>query len=126
MEAREATQSAVDGFNAAWTSGDFVTAREYLADDLDYAGTLLPYASPDNFVEILRAFVEVQQEVVYLARIYHDDRAALLFDYVTDTPAGAIRVGAFYRVADGKIREVRFVIDPTRVRDVMTGLGAGG
>jgi hypothetical protein len=120
MEARETTQSIVDGFNAAWTSGDFAAARGYLADDLDYAGTLLPYASPENFVELLSAFFEMQREVVYLSRVYHDDRAALLFDFVTDTPAGTIRVGSFYRVGGGKIRELRLVLDPTRVRDVMT------
>jgi hypothetical protein len=56
------------------------------------------------------------QDVVYVA---------LLYDLITSTPAGVIRAAEFFRVTNGKIREIRAVFDPTNLRKVMSAMSAG-
>jgi hypothetical protein len=56
-----------------------------------------------------------------LQAFYADDAAALLYDCVTNTPAGTIRTAEFFGLRDGKIASIRLVFDATALRRVMRG-----
>jgi hypothetical protein len=45
----------------------------------------------------------------------------LLYDCVTDTPAGTIRAAAFFWLRNSRIATIRLVFDATLLRQVMTG-----
>jgi SnoaL-like domain len=47
------------------------------------------------------------------------DTAFVLYDFVTDTDAGAVLTGEFLRIADGRIRAITLLFDWRRWPDVM-------
>jgi hypothetical protein len=54
-----------------------------------------------------------------LRELYAVDEAALLYDCVTASPAGAIRTAEFFHLQSGKIAHIRLVFDATELRKLM-------
>ena len=54
--------------------------------------------------------------------IVSGDEAVVVYDFVTATPAGAIRSVEWLRFEDGRIREIRLLFDPTRWPEVVAEL----
>lgn len=119
MNTGEDTRAIVEAYSSAWMGGDLDTARKWLADDLRFRGSIDHFNRADAFVESLRAFSELVTAVDLLDTFYDVNRAALMYDCVTDTEAGHIRTAEFFRLAGGKISEIRLVFDATVLRQVM-------
>jgi hypothetical protein len=97
------------------------TARSFLADDLDFQGPIDTFTRADEFIATLTGFAQMLTRVDLLQEFYTDDAAALLYDCVTNSPAGTIRTAEFFRLRDGKIATIRLVFDATTLRQVMSG-----
>jgi ketosteroid isomerase-like protein len=52
MDAKE----IVTRYHQAWTGGDIKAAREYLADDLDFKGSIDTFNRADDFIAALAGF----------------------------------------------------------------------
>jgi SnoaL-like domain len=113
--------SAVTTYHEAWTHRDMDTARSYLADDLDFQGPIDTFSSADDFIATLTGFAQMLTRVDLLHEFYADDSAALLYDCVTNSPAGTIRTAEFFGLRDGKIASIRLVFDASALRQVMSG-----
>lgn len=113
-------QHIVDAYTEAWTSGDVVKARSFLADDLDFQGSIDTFTSAEEFVRVLSGFVTMLKGVNVLQRYYSDTGAAFLYDCITDTPAGIIRTAEYFTVKDGEITQIRLVFDATELRKLMS------
>lgn len=113
------TRKVVDGYTKAWMNGDFDAARAYLADDVKFRGSIDQFDRADDFIIPLRAFSQLLVEVNKLEEFYDEDSACLLYDCVTDTPAGTVRTAEFFTVTNGKIVEIRLVFDATELRKLM-------
>jgi hypothetical protein len=96
------------------------TARSCLADDLDFQGPIDTFSSADDFITTLTGFAQMVARVDLLQRFHTDDAAALLYDCVTNSPAGSIRTAEFFGLRDGKIATIRLVFDATALRQVMS------
>ncbi len=105
-------------FNA-WTSGDFEAARYFLADRLDFQRSIDRFDNADDFFEALRAFRRMLKYACLLKEFYGPGGAMLLYDCVTDSPAGTIRTAESFRVREGKIFQILLVFDATRLRQLM-------
>ncbi len=110
------TRRIVDAYCEAWMTGNVDRARTFLADDLDFEGSIDSFSSADDFVKALARFVDTLVEVKVARKFFDGDEAMLLYDCVTDTPAGTIRTAEHLRVEDGRIREIRLVYDATELR----------
>ena len=108
-------------YHEAWTQRDMSTARSYLADDLDFQGSIDTFSSADEFIATLTGFAQMLTRVDLLQDFYTDDSAALLYDCVTNSPAGTIRTAEFFWLRDGKIATIRLVFDATVLRQAMSG-----
>ena len=108
------TRDVVRGYYEAWTSRDLDRARGYLADDLDFQGSLRRYNSADDFIPALEQFLQILEEVRMLKELYEGEDAMMLYDCVTGA-AGTIRTAEAFTVRDGKIREIKLVFDPTEL-----------
>jgi hypothetical protein len=116
MSAKDAVQS----YHAAWTSGDLDRARGFLADGLDFQGSIDRFTGADGFVASLAQFVQMVERVELIAELYGDREAALLYECVTRSPAGVIRTAEFFRLDDdGRIGAIRLVFDATELRKLM-------
>lgn len=113
------TRELVGRYHNAWTSGDFTTARNCLADSLDFKGSMDSFSNADTFIEALKGFMQMVRKVTLL-QSYHDDKgAALLYDCDTASPAGTIRTAEFFSVSNEKIESIRLVFDATELRKAM-------
>lgn len=117
MDAKE----IVTRYHTAWTNGDIKSAREYLADDLDFKGSIDKFNRADDFIAALAGFQKILRGVNLLQSFFSETGAALLYDCDTITPAGVIRTAEFFTVANGKITKIRLVFDATELHKLMAG-----
>jgi hypothetical protein len=110
------TRQLIEAYHQAWTNGNFAEARGFLADDLDFQGSIDTFSSADEFVAALRQFAQMVSEVTLLKSYYDHEGAALLYDCCTATPLGTIRTAEFFTVVAGKITSIRLVFDATLLR----------
>ena len=111
----------IRNYHEAWTRHDMDSARSCLADDLDFQGPIDTYSSADEFIGTLTGFAQMLTRVDLLQEFYRDDAAALLYDCVTNSPAGTVRTAEFFGLRDGKIDTIRLGFDATALRQVMSG-----
>ena len=115
------TKQIVTNYHNAWTSGDMKTARAYLADDLDFQGSIETYSRADDFIAMLAMFQKMLHGVNLIQSFFSENGAALLYDCDTMSPAGVIRTAECFTVKDGKIKSINLVFDATELRKLMAG-----
>jgi hypothetical protein len=115
------TRQLVTNYHHAWTGGDMEAARVYLADDLDFQGSIDTFHRADDFIIALTMFQKMLNRVTLIDSFYSDSGAALLYDCDTMTPAGVLRTAEFFTVTGGKIKSIRLVFDATELRKLMAG-----
>jgi len=113
------TKQVVTNYHNAWSSGDMGKARVYLADDLDFQGSIDTFRRADDFVAALTMFQKMIQKINLIQSFFSESGAALLYDCDTMSPAGLIRTAEFFTVKDGKIKSIRLVFDATELRKLM-------
>lgn len=114
-------KQVVTNYHNAWTSGNIEKARTYLADDLDFKGSIDTFNRADDFIIGLSMFQKMLGSVSLIQSFYSESGAALLYDCNTMSPAGIIRTAEFFTVGDDRIRSIRLVFDATELRKLMAG-----
>jgi hypothetical protein len=109
----------VKSYHNAWTRGHLDAARVYLADDLDFKGSIDSFHRADDFIAALTMFQKMLRGVNLIRSYFSETGAALLYDCDTETPAGVIRTAEFFTVEDDKIKSIRLVFDATELRKLM-------
>jgi len=115
------TKQIVTNYHNAWTSGDVEAARLYLADDLDFQGSIDTFHRADDFIVALMMFKKMLRGINLIQSFFSESEAALLYDCDTMSPAGVIRTAEFFTVKDGKIKSINLVFDATELRKLMAG-----
>lgn len=96
----------------AWTDGDFDTARSLIDDEITFAGPFGTAQGADAYLEGLRRFRDRGVETAEVERAFQDDdEACLIYNLVTNTPAGTIPSAGWYQLRDGRIVSVRAFFD---------------
>ncbi len=113
------TRQLISRYHQAWTNGDFSTARNCLADTLDFQGSIDTFSNADAFIEALKGFRQMVKSVNLIQSFNDDHGAALLYDCDTASPAGVIRTAEFFRVSNGRIDSIRLVFDASELRKAM-------
>jgi hypothetical protein len=113
------TKQVVTHYHNAWTSGNMEVARVYLADDLDFKGSIDTFHRADDFIAALTMFQKMIQKINLIQSFFSENGAALLYDCDTMSPAGVIRTAEFFTVTGVKIKSIRLVFDATELRKLM-------
>lgn len=100
-------QKLIETYHHAWTTGDFITARRCLADDLDFKGNIDTFGKADDVVNALKRFQDMLSGVKVLKSFFDHDGAALLYDCDTVSPVGVIRTAEFFTTKGDK-RSAKF------------------
>jgi ketosteroid isomerase-like protein len=101
----------VERYHAAWRAHDYVTARSLLHDDLSFQGPFDTFDKADELIEAIRGLAPIVRDVLIRQTFTDGDDVCLLFDMVTDTPAGTQPVAEWYHVRDGKIDSLQAYFD---------------
>jgi hypothetical protein len=112
-------QQLIETYHNAWTTGDFITARRCLADDLDFKGSIDTFRVADDFVVALKRFQGMLRGVKIIRGFFDQDGGALLYDCDTMSPAGVIRTAEFFTTTRGKISGIQLVFDASELRKLM-------
>lgn len=119
------TRRLVTDYVTAASTGDFDRLTELVHPDATFGGTVSSQADGgDAFVQGFRNLrpITVSSEVRQL--IAEDDRAAVLYDFVTDTPVGAVLCAEFLTIADDRIRSSTLLLDWRRWPEVLAEIRA--
>ncbi|TLU82757.1 MAG: nuclear transport factor 2 family protein [Chlorobium sp.] len=112
------TRELIEKYHNAWTSGDLAAARNFLADNLDFQGSINTFTRADDFISALSQFRQIVTGVTLLRSFFDRESAALLYDCNTATPAGVVRTAEFFTVSGNKIASIRLVFDATVLREI--------
>jgi ketosteroid isomerase-like protein len=104
-------RNVVERYHDAWQRHDFETVRGLLHDDLSFRGPFDTFEKADDFVEAIRGLAPIVRDVE-LKKVFVDgDDVCLLFDMVTNTPAGTQPIAEWHRVRGDRLATIRAYFD---------------
>ena len=101
----------VQAFMRAMERSEFAVARKYLADDLSFQGPIETFSAPEPYLESLKRLHHIIERVNVKRMFADGEDVCLLYDMVTNTPAGTAFIAEWHQVKGGKIRAIRVVFD---------------
>jgi hypothetical protein len=103
--------SIVADYQQALGRGDFDGARKLLDDKLSFHGPIETFSRPEPYLESLKKLHHIIKRIDVKKSFVDGDDVCVLYDMVTDTPAGTAFIAEWYQVKRGKIAEIRVVFD---------------
>jgi hypothetical protein len=92
----------VESYRAALGKGDFATARKLMQDDMSFQGPFDTFNKADDYLEATRRLASSIQRID-LKKVFVDgDDVCVLYDMVTNTPAGTAFIAEWYQVKTGR------------------------
>jgi ketosteroid isomerase-like protein len=110
MPAQDAKE-IVGRYHEAWKRHDFEAARAELHDDLSFQGPFDTFERADDYINAVRGLAAIVTDVILRKTFVDGDDVCLLYDMVTNTPAGTQPIAEWYRVRDGKIGAIQVYFD---------------
>lgn len=92
--------------------GDFETAGSLIEEDVSFVGPFGAAEGADAYLSGLRRFHARGVQGVDIRLVFSDgDDVCIIYDLVTNMPAGTIPSAGWYQLRDGKIASVRAFFD---------------
>ena len=101
----------VMGYQRAIGNSDWAAARHYLKDNMTFKGPLATYDKPEPYLEDLKKLHNIVKGVDMKKVFVDGSDVCLIYDMITNTPAGSAFISEWYHVEGGKIASVRVVFD---------------
>jgi hypothetical protein len=101
----------VQSFMGAMGKGDFAGARTYLHDDLSFRGPIDAFDKPEPYLQALQKLHKMVERVDMRKMFVDGNDVCLLYDLVTNTPAGTSFVCEWMQVRGDRIASIRVVFD---------------
>ncbi len=93
-----------------WKNKDFSKAA--YATDLHFKGPLDEFRKASDFTTQATTVSQIVTDIVILQKFVEGDNAATLYNFVTNTPVGIMRIAEFYQLKNGKITSIETIFDP--------------
>lgn len=101
----------VHSFHAAVGAHDFTAARKLLHDDLSFQGPIDTFHEADDYVASLQKLSAIVKGVDVKKQFVDGNDVCILYDLITNTPAGTSFVSEWFHVEGDKIAAIRVVFD---------------
>ncbi len=101
----------VGDYQQAMGKGDFAAARKLLHDNLSFHGPIETFDRPEPYLESLKKLHPIIQRIDMKKMFADGDDVCLLYDMVTNTPAGTAFIAEWYQVKGEKIAAISVVFD---------------
>jgi hypothetical protein len=105
------SKDVVARYQAALSSGDLETARRLLNDDLRFKGPFDTFQTADEYWKAIQGLRSIVDSVDVQHISSDGDQVVVLYDMVTNTPAGTQLVCEWYGVDGNKIAWIRALFD---------------
>ena len=101
----------VESYRTALGKGDFASARNLMQDNMIFEGPLDTFNTADDYLAANKRLSSIIQRVDLKKVFVDDDDVCVLYEMVTNTPAGTAFIAEWYQVKGGKIAYMRAVFD---------------
>jgi hypothetical protein len=101
----------VESYRAALGKGDFATARKLMHDDMTFQGPFDTFNKAADYLEAIKKLASIIQRIDLKKVFVEDNDVCVLYDMVTNTPAGTAFIAEWYQIKGGKIAAFRAVFD---------------
>ena len=116
-------RTLVDAYLTAVSQGDFEHLRSLVHPEATFGGTVMSEAQGvEAFVQGFRNLRPVTVRTDVHSVIVDGDRAAVMYDLVTDTPVGAVLCAEFLTIDVGRVRSSTLIFDWRRWPEVIAEL----
>jgi hypothetical protein len=105
------SKAIADKFFKSWTTRDFDTARSLLHDDVSFSGPIDRFDNADAYIGALRGLAQIVNAAEEQKVFVDGNDVCVIYDLVTNTPAGAAPTAEWYHIREGKISAVRVFFD---------------
>jgi len=117
------TRALVDAYAKAVSDGDFGRLGTLVHADASFGGTVIAEAQGvEAFVQGFLNLRPITIRTDIRSVVVEDDRAALMYDLVTDTPVGSVLCSEFLTIDNGRVRSSTLVFDWRRWPEVIEEL----
>src|SRR2546425_4046718 len=116
----------VMAYQKALGKADFAGARRYMHDDLSFVGPFESFNRPEPYLEALGKLHHIVVRVEPRKTFVDGDDVCLLYDMVTNTPAGTAFICEWYHVRGEKIASGRAGLDAPPVAPIFNRGGCVG
>ena len=101
------------GSSISWAVGgkDFVAARKFLHDDLNFKGPIDTFHRADDYLGSIKKLSNIVKSVDVKKQFVDGNDVCVLYDMITNTPAGTAFISEWFRVKGDKISDIRVVFD---------------
>ena len=104
-------QQIIADYQRALGAGDMAAARRHLHDDLAFHGPIDAFTAPEPYLAALEKLHPIIQRIDMKKQFVDGNDVCLLYDMVTNTPAGTAFIAEWYHVKGAKIASIRTVFD---------------
>src|SRR5216683_3396476 len=101
----------VESYRAALGKGDFATARTLMQDNMTFQGPLDTFTTADQYLEASKRLASIIQRIDVKKTFVDGNDVCVLYEMVTNTPAGTAFIAEWYQVEGGKIAALSAVFD---------------
>jgi ketosteroid isomerase-like protein len=105
------SKAIADKFFKAWTTGDFDVARSLLHDDVSFSGPIDKFENADGYIGALRGLAQIVKAAEEQKVFVDGNDVCVIYDLVTNTPAGTSPTAEWYHIRDGRISAVQVFFD---------------
>jgi len=113
--------AVVRAYLDAFTSGDFETAMDLIADDFSFSGPILQSEGKEAFVEGSKAAQAMAAGYSMLRQFEDGDEVVSIYEFELAAPAmpGKVLMSEWNTVRDGKLASARLVFDTAQFGALM-------
>ena len=101
----------VEQYKEAMGQGDFAAARKLLHDDLVFQGPIDTFNKADDYIATSKKLANIIQRIDVKKVFADGNDVCVLYDMVTNTPAGTAFIVEWYQIRGDKIGALRAVFD---------------
>lgn len=126
-----ATRNVVDDYTSAVSDGNFERLAQLVHPDATFDGTVSADAQGvDAFVQGFRNLRPITVHTKVHHTIVDGERAAVMYDLVTDTEAGSVLCSEFLTIQDGLVTSSTLIFDwrqwPIVIDEIRSRVGRAG
>ncbi len=107
-------ESIALAYIAACARHDLATVASLLAPDLEFVGVSATLRGVQPYLDVLGRLASIWTDSAVKKVFTEGDEVCVIYDFVTDTAAGAVPCVEWIRVEGGRIRKVNLFFDRLR------------
>jgi hypothetical protein len=113
-------RALIDGYTSAVSEGDFERLTGLVHPDATFGGTVVSEATGvEAFVQGFRNLRPITIRTEVRSAIVDGDRAAVMYDLITDSPVGPVLCAEFLTIDGNQIRSSTLLFDWRRWPEVI-------